>query len=163
MKDKTYPKVDYPTINEGFIQGELIRLESIEGPSELFISRATHSQLFNSYYGFLPEKNGTRLRIVKPFEFDGKTWGVTHLQKQSRYGYLIASPEAYHRWFFLIMQSRDQEGNWIPGTELGAYCRKGVGPIWDWDLWRWDVAGTMIDGELRHWITSTGFLGGHWD
>jgi hypothetical protein len=125
------PTCLYPTLARGIISGP-IRCESLDG-SEIW----------------LPPANGI-LRI-EPFNKDGKTYAVSHMQKASSSGYLLMSPFIFHAWHFWKHQAKDSAGGWLPGTEQGIYTRSPG--------WRWDVAGT--NGE--HWIFSKGFLGGHWD
>lgn len=131
-----YPEVDYPTVVAGYIEGPL-RWESLDG-DELW---------FGYSYG--------RMSNITPLDFDGKTWGITHLQKKSRWGWLLMRPFCFHAWYFSKLQKQDVHGNWIPGTEKGWYVRTPG--------WRWDIAGTMIDGVLRHWIFTKGYFGRHWD
>jgi len=134
-----YPTADYYTILAGEIWGP-VRCESLDG-SEMY----------------LPEVSGsTRFLNFKPFEQDGKMWGVSNIQKKSKKGWIKTDPDCYHRWYWFRQQKQDDQGNWIPGTELGFYFRKPFS-------WRWDVAGTVIDEILRHWIWTKGYLGGHWD
>jgi len=121
----------YPAVLYGIISGP-IRCESLDG-SELW----------------LPPRTG--VLHIEPFERDGKTYGVSHMQKASTFGYLIMRPFIIHVWHFFKLQAKDDNGGWMPGTERGFYGRTFG--------WRWDVAGT--NGE--HWIFSKGFLGGHWD
>lgn len=137
---REYPTVDYPTIMEGKIYGEKIRYECLDG-SELVCKHPDEVTIFKNF---------------KPFEKYGKMWGLTHLQKYSKWGWLKVSPDCYHWWWFWKLQKQDSNGNWIPGTERGIYFRKPFS-------WRWDVAGTVIGGVLRHWIWSKGFIGFRWD
>lgn len=138
IKQPKYPTVDYPTIDSGVIHGP-IRCESLDG-SEMY----------------LEEDDVTVLNDFKPFVLNGKTWGVSHLQKRSKRGWLKVSPSCYHWWWFWKLQEKDSNGQWISGSERGIYFRQPFS-------WRWDVAGTVIDGILRHWIWTKGYLGGHWD
>lgn len=158
-----YPKVDYPTILEGVIHGDVIRMESGDGDQRYFapmdILQSVGAQASDKW---TYAKGVFTLKNFGPILFNGKMWGVTHLQYKSRYGKLSASPECFHHWAWLRMKKFDAQGNPIPGSELGLYIRKGFA-LFNWNCWRWDVAGTVIAGILRHWIASSGFFGGHWD
>lgn len=141
-----YPSVLYPTIVSGKIWGEKIRCESLDG-----------SELIKDIPG-----GSIEFQNAGPHEENGKLWGITHLQKYSPKGWLKVDPDCFHWWYFWRLQQQDANGNWIPGTEKGIYFRKSR-VLFQTSCWRWDVAGTMIDGVLRHWIRSGGYLGGHWD
>ena len=69
--------------------------------------------------------------------------GPTHLQKQSKYGFLITWPLCFHVWYQFKPQEEGQ-----PGTETVFYWRIG------WARWE---AGRGV------YIVPTWFLGGHWD
>lgn len=154
-----YPKIEYPTIVEGTIRSDRLRLECIDG-EELEISKET----INLYPNFLAENfpgitfdgENFHLKNAGPFNYGSRTYGITHLQKYSTWGWLKVIPGCFHRWWFWGLQKKNSDGNWLPGTERGMYFRKPFS-------WRWDVAGTMIDGKLQHWIWTKGYLGGHWD
>jgi len=139
FKKPEYPTVSYPTIIEGVVDGPM-RCESLDG-SEMYIGGDNEVHVLKNF---------------GPFEKDGKTWAVTHLQKKSKKGWLKTSPDGYHCWNFWQLQKQDNNGNWISGTERGIYFRKPFS-------WRWDVAGTFLDGALRHFVWTKGFLGLHWD
>jgi len=98
---------------------------------------------------YLPKQEGNL--TIKPFEHEGKTYAVSHLQKKSKSFSLYFSPFIYHFGSFWKLQEQDEFGDWIPGTERGIYGRTPG--------WRWDVAGT----NGQHWIFSKGYLGGHLD
>lgn len=149
----TYPTVDFPTIVSGLVYGPKLRVESTDG-SELLLD-GTYAPPGIEWH-FIDGMLTAKLKDCGPFERNGKMWGVTHLQKYSPKGFLKVSPDCYHRWYFWRSQKKDLLGEWIPGTECGIYFRKPFS-------WRWDVAGTMIDGELRHWIWTKGYAGLHWD
>jgi len=135
-----FPTVEYPTIIDGEIHGKFIRFESLDG-----------NELVKPIAGGV-----IILKNFGPFIENGKTWGVTHMQKFSTKGYLKVSPSAYHKWHFIRLQKQDSNGGWIPGSEFGFYYRRPF-------AWRWDVAGTKIDGVLRHWVRTKGYAGLHWD
>lgn len=137
---KNYPTELAPRIIAGEIHGP-VRLESLDGKE--------------MYWPEMPS-GITSFEGVGPFEQDGKTWFVTHLQKKSKKGWLKTSPDCYHWWYTIRPQAQDKDGNWIPGTEKVIYFRKPFS-------WRFDVAGTIIDGVMRHWIWTKGYFGLHWD
>lgn len=147
---KEYPTELYPTILEGFIEGETIRFESLEGP-EIFLdlNGLYKQQLIKQA---LIWNGGFQLQNLKPFVYseNGKTYAVTHLQKQSQRGYLKVSPDCYHRWWWLRKQQKDAQGNWLPGTERGLYFRKPFS-------WRWQ------NDKSKPWEWTKGFLGLRWD
>lgn len=145
-----YPTVLYPTILEGIVMAEKLRVESLDG-SELYITPAMCAFGWNGI-GYDQGGRAFILKNTPPFPYQGKTWGVSHQQKWSKYGWLRTFPDCYHRWWFWRLQQTDAQGNWLPGTEEGLYLRKPFS-------WRWDVAGT----NGKHWIWTNGFLGGHWD
>lgn len=148
MKIK-YPEVEYPTIVDGVVYGP-VRCESLDG-SEMYLETPDEVTVFKNF---------------KPFEMNGKMWGVTHLQKKSPRGWLRTSPDCWHWWRFWKMQKQDSSGNWIPGTERGIYIRKPGINLFGKQIitsWRWDVKGTVLDGKLRHWIPTKGIIAGHWD
>lgn len=155
-----YPTVYYPTIIDGFISGNSVRCESLDG-GEMFLTGDLVSQIkpagANFNVGLIHFGDcGIELTNFGPFVYNGKTWGVTHLQKQSKKGFLDVGPDCYHKWTWWKLQEKDKDGNWISGSERGIYYRKPLS-------WRWDVVGTPIDGVLQHWIWTKGYLGGHWD
>jgi hypothetical protein len=137
---KNYPTALYPTIVSGKIWGPVIRFESLDG-SVLEESIPNGVMVFKNF---------------APFERNGKTWGVPHAQKWCKRGWLHMNPGGWHAWYFDKIQTRNSEGLWLPRTEKGLYVRRPF-------TWRWDVPGTMVDGQLRHWIWTKGYLGGHWD
>jgi|SRR5690242_11484512 len=141
-----YPKVNYPTIIEGFVSGDQLRLESLDG------SERVETPETLPLGGWLVSHGGIWLQSFGPVDIDGKTWGVSHQQKYSHHGWLKANPDCYHRWCFWRLQKKDAQGGWLPGTERGIYFRKPFS-------WRWDVAGT----NGKHWIWTNGFLGMRWD
>jgi hypothetical protein len=157
-----YPEALYPTVVRGVVHSDRLRLEHLDPKvGELYATPSLLRSL--AIRGFSHDGKKFVLENFGPVEIDGRLFGVTHLQKQSRRGWLEMSPGCWHWWSFVRRQKMDSQGNWLPGTELGLYIRKGLRGWLDWQCWRWDVAGTVLDGELRHWIMSSGFCGGHWD
>ncbi len=84
---------------------------------------------------------------------------LTHLQKYSRFGFMLTWPFCFHFWIFWKLQDRrpyvitdkliaDVEMRWVPGTEQGIYFRTPG--------WRWDA-------ELGMKWTWGYFPSGHWD
>lgn len=141
-KQPPYPTVLMPTVIKGYIQGP-VRCESMDG-GEMYIED-----------GKLPSE-GHQLIEYTPFDYLGKTWAVSNIQKKSPYGWLKFDPAGYCWWKMLRLQKQDANGNWIPGTEFGWYYRE------PWK-WRFDFPGTKIDGILRHWIWTKGYAGAHYD
>jgi hypothetical protein len=135
-----YPPMLYPTILAGKIVGKFVRFESMDG-----------SELIKPIPGGV-----MTLKNFRPFIENEKMWGVTHMQKFSTSGWLKVNPDAYHWWKFWRLQKQDSSGGWLPGTESGIYYRRPF-------AWRWDIAGTPVDGILKHWIRTKGYLGGRWD
>lgn len=160
-KRPAYPTVDYPTILVGNISGNSVRCESLD-QTEMYLTNDMLKNVTDPLGS--PLVSGkiffsdceVQLSNFGPFKYNKKLWGVSHLQKQSKTGSLKTSPDCYHQWTWWKLQQKDANGGWIGGTERGIYYRKPLS-------WRWDVAGTTIDGKLQHWIWTKGYLGGHWD
>lgn len=128
------PNVLYPTLIRGVIDGP-IRCESLDG-SEIW----------------LPKKKG--ILKIPPFERDGKTFCVSHIQKKAKMFRLLYDPFIYHFGQFWRLQQQDKEGNWIPGSEQGIY--------WRTPGWRFQVPDAKSD--WTPWIWSWGrFIGTHLD
>lgn len=124
------PEVLYPTLIRGIIDGP-IRCESLDG-SELW----------------LPPRDG-KLHMP-PFEHEGKTYCVSHLQKKAKYFSLLYSPFIFHYGKFWHLQEQDDQGNWKPGTEEGIYFRSPG--------WRWQRPDQKSEGTP--WIFSGGRVPG---
>ena len=80
-------------------------------------------------------------------ETSGKRTILTHLQKYSRFGFMLTWPFCFHFWLFWDLQIGSDELGWRPGTEQGIYCRT-PGYRWDADLgmkWTWGYAGLRWD------------------
>lgn len=128
------PTVQYPTLTTGYIDGP-IRCETVDG-GELW----------------LPSQSGKL--VIKPFEQDGKTWFVSHLQKKAKFFTLLYDPFIYHFGTFWKLQQQDAEGTWKPGTEQGIY--------WRTPGWRWQRPDAV--SEMTPWVFSWGrFIGTHLD
>lgn len=134
------PSVRYPTVESGFVDGPL-RWESYDG-------------------GFVEERydipNPTqafqgRLIEVGPVFLDGKWWGISHIQKRSKRGWLVMRPFCFHQWNMDKLQDQDDHGGWVPGTEKGFVFRSPG--------WRWDPQGT----NGKHWILTGGHFGFRYD
>ena len=72
---------------------------------------------------------------------------LTHLQKYSRFGFMVTWPFCFHFWLFWKLQDTTPKGGWIPGTEQGIYFRT---PGWRWDFdegmrWTWGYGGLRWD------------------
>lgn len=118
----------FPTIILGFIY-DVIRLEAADG--EIRYHFPLSNWLVNQ----------------KPFIFSNKKYAVTHLQKKSKFGFLLEWPFGFHVWYQFKEQEIDSNDNWIPGTEKVLYART-PGHRWDKDL------GMIHTG---------GYIGLHWD
>ncbi len=79
-------------------------------------------------------------------------YGITHLQKQSRYGYLITEPFCFYVWYQFRPQKQKLSYGLlpvdIPGSEICATFRFGKG--------RWDA-------HDKKYIKPTLQAGLHWD
>lgn len=76
-------------------------------------------------------------------------FGVTHLQKRSRFGFLLMWPFCLHVWWMWRPQARPDAGSgWLPGTERGIYAR---------------TPGYRWEGSTGTYIRTKGYVGPHWD
>lgn len=130
MQIFTRPKILYPTLVRGYIDGP-IRCESIDG-SELWLPPATG-----------------RLRI-EPFLKDGKVWCVTHIQLKAKYFSLLYDPFIYHQGYRIKAQefSQNPDGGW--STKAGTE----IFPYWRTCGWRWQKPDEKSKGTP--WIWSWG-------
>lgn len=72
---------------------------------------------------------------------------LTHLQKYSRFGFLLTWPFCFHFWIMWKLQQGNDPANWQPGTEQGIYFRT-PGYRWDSELgmkWTWGYCGLHWD------------------
>ncbi len=83
----------------------------------------------------------------KPYRVNGDDFAITHLQKKSKFGFLITWPFCFHIWFTFKEQQMDDHDEWLPGTEKVAYARTPG--------YRKDIAYGM------KW--TWGYIGLHWD
>jgi hypothetical protein len=120
------PTVQYPTLVSGRIDGP-IRCQSLDG-SELWLA-ARAGKL-----------------TIPPFEQDGKTWCVSHLQKKATFFSLRYDPFIFHWGKFWTPQKQTAEGLWLPGSEQGIY--------WRTPGWRWQMPDAKSEGTP--WIWSWG-------
>lgn len=109
-----------PTCLFGYIRG-LIRWEGCKG-----------SAMFDGRDQFLIN--------VKPkiSPFTSLSVGITHLQKRSKFGFLLMKGKpwyklCFHIWYTFKYQGQDYIGNWIPGSEIVFYART---PGWRYDFAR---------------------------
>lgn len=84
----------------------------------------------------------------KPFVFDRGEVAVTHLQKESKFGFLVMWPFIFHVWYTVKFQDAAVDGTWVPGTEKVLYLRS---PGWRFDFADWK------------YIISKGYAGLRWD
>ncbi len=82
----TYPTVRYPTITLGLIQGQ-VRFESYDGPNV--------QERFDLIQ--VPADGIVHLKNFKPIIRDGLEWGITHIQKKAKFGWLIKGVAASAR------------------------------------------------------------------
>lgn len=74
-------------------------------------------------------------------------FAITHLQKYSRFGFLLNWPFCFHIYFQFRKQQGNDERGWVPGSEITFYTRT-PGYRQDTDAgvkWTW------------------GYIGLHWD
>lgn len=139
-----------PTCLIGFVDGDL-RWENCGG-----------GQLFQEADPFLFMKRPCQ------FFLDEDPFVVTHLQKRSRFGFLIMRHEAwwqlcFHLWITPRFQAQNAKGGWIPGTETAFCVRLG------WS--RWDAGDCKyikgeqytIAGRRFRFPFGTAYLGLHYD
>ena len=145
------PQVLYPSVS-GRVWAKRLRLESLDGGEywidpDTWIKQSDDKELlwFMDYF---------ELKNFGPIEIDGKLWGVTHIQYESKMGYLIADPYCVHRWYWWKPQQINEKGERIPGSERGLYYR---GPLWPIGCWRWQ------NDKNNPWVWSKGYVGGHYD
>jgi hypothetical protein len=124
-----FPSADYPTVLMGFVSGP-VRWENLKGESD-YIGR-------NSFMINQPP--------VQFSNHQNATFAITHLQKKSKFGFLIMWPFIVHIWFFRKLQVEGE-----PGSESGLYVRSPG--------WRWDIDPNLT----RPWVMSKGYFGGNWD
>lgn len=129
------PSVLYPTLIKGYIDGPIL-CKSLDD-SELWL---------------LP-KSGKL--YIPPFEQDGKTWFVSHIQRRAKSFSLLYDPFIFHRNFKTFkLQKEDENGKGIGGTEIVSYFRSPG--------WRWQFPDEKSQGTP--WIWSWGrVLGSHLD
>lgn len=119
-----------PTVRLGYIEGPI----RWEGPN---------------YYEFYESRPSGWLINEKPRTVGHAPVVITHLQKESRFGFLIFSPFIFHFWVTFKFQETDILGGYIPGSEKVFYFRT---PGWRFDFADWK------------YIFSKGFLSPiHWD
>ena len=129
------PKVLYPTVVNGFIDGPIL-CKSLDD-TELWLP---------------PKKGNFKL---PPFEFEGKIYCVSHIQRRAKSFALLYNPFIFHQNIKTIkFQQEDENGKGIGGTEKVLYWRT---PGWRWQLpdaksnwtpWIWSfgrVIGTHLD------------------
>ncbi len=119
------PPIDVvPTVLLGYVQGPL-RMENRRGDVIVLGS-------------------GPRLFIgKKPVE----GYAVTHLQKYSRFGFLLHWPFGFHVWFTFRKQKGNDSDGWVPGSEIVFYAR---------------TPGYRMDTDYGMKGTN-GYIGLHWD
>jgi hypothetical protein len=151
LERKEPSPMKYPTAVLGLVVGPL-RFESCGGADLFDQSKSTHVLV-----------NKEPFLADDPADGVNKPFAVTHLQKKSRFGFLIMSHEewwqlCFHVWFtFRFQQTRVGDGGAvvaIPGSERVLYWRVG------WS--RWDA------GDCKYMVEKIGFgtwygPGLHWD
>lgn len=93
--------------------------------------------------GYWPNDGVTFLVYKKPV----LGFAVTHLQKYSRFGFLLHWPFGFHVYFQFRKQQGSDEAGWVPGSERVFYARlPGYRKDTDTGMkWTW------------------GYIGLHWD
>jgi hypothetical protein len=132
------PTVLYPTLVNGIIDGP-IRCISLDG-SELWLT---------------PQPGNF---AMQPFEHQGKTYAISHIQKKAKFFSLRFEPYSYHYGRFWHLQETYVDMNGVtifkPGTEKGIY--------WRTPGFRWQQPDKKSNGTP--WIWSWGrFVGTHLD
>lgn len=122
----------YPIVLFGFLTYP-IRFETLGGGDYWFDSGLAAFFLF-----------------LQPFHStNGKIYQVTHIQKKSRFGFLLYWPLCFHIWFTFKFQEQNEQGDWLPGTEKVLYWRFGAA--------RWDA------GDSKYICPTWYGPGLHWD
>lgn len=128
-----------PRIRSAYIAGPSVRWEKLgaEDGTDIYLTALANKRLKNigaADVGLSPE------------------YGITHLQKQSRFGYLRTEPNCFYFWWQIRPQKQEVgDGNImvnIPGSEICATFRFGLG--------RWDA-------HDKKYIKPTLQAGLHWD
>lgn len=126
----------YPICLLGFMRGQ-VRYETCGG------------------YEIYPGDFGNHwLFFKKPFDAMipniSTDYAVTHIQKRSKFGFLLMWPFCFHIWWTFKPQQQDNTWKWLPGTEVVLYWRFGK--------WRWDAGQCKFIGPWT-WYGP----GLHWD
>lgn len=103
-------------------------------------------------------QDGSEYHLIVPLTDPSKQnptdWAITHLQKKSKFGFLLMWPLCFHVWFtFKYQQQKLSDGNVlvdVPGSETVLYWRVG------WK--RWDAKDCVYIGPPT-WYGP----GLHWD
>jgi hypothetical protein len=140
------PSVLYPTLKKGIIIANEVRCESIDG-SELYLKPFDlPCQVFDLDYDAdrIPR---VRFENYPPFEINGKTYFLTHLQYRARYFSLLYDPFIYHQGRMIRPQEKkmDKDGvlQNVPGTEIFPY--------WRTCGWRWQLPDARSEGTPWEW------------
>lgn len=118
------PITTVPTVVVGYVKGTM-RLETRSGLIAL--------------------RNGSRWLIWERPTLMG--YAVTHLQKYSKFGFLLTWPFCFHVYYQSKMQEGSDTDGWVPGSEKVFYARTpGYRKDTDTGMkWTW------------------GYIGLHWD
>ncbi len=74
-------------------------------------------------------------------------FAITHLQKESRFGFLINWPFCFHVWVAFKKQEGNDVAGWVPGSEIVLYGRTpGYRQDTDYGVkWTWGYCGLHFD------------------
>lgn len=119
------PPIDVePTVIVGYVEGPT-RLENKQGNVSVW---SQDSELFFNQQPIMD-------------------YAVTHLQKYSKFGFLLTWPFCFHIWYTFRYQEGNDQIGWKPGTEKVFYARTpgyrkdiDYGMVWTWGYCglRWD-------------------------
>lgn len=124
---------DTPKIKYAYIDGPM-RWEKIGGQEDKYLTSLGNR--------FIKDIDSEKIQTLYPDVGITTEWGPTHIQYQSRYGFLITQdPWCVHAWVRFRPQQKNPNGSGKPGTEFVIYRRIGEG--------RWD-AGDSRTGKPHY-------------
>ncbi len=130
---KNWPAI--PTVRFGYVRGP-VRFEKAGGGGDLYLITPSNKFIVNKTAQELGAPEG---------------YGPTHLQFQSRFGFLILRPFCLHFWF-MAWPFRNKEfrydGSTVPASERGPYWRAGKAR---WEAGRGIYLSPTWYGPGLHW------------